>query len=284
MKTFYAFLFTVLFVPFVLSAQSDADYLKQALVNAFTKSELVNTLYDYQYRDGLASVGAFVKEDNSFTFNLYLSSSEDYVFVGGGDDDVKDIDIIVYDSDGDIVAQDNDDDANPLVNFSPSHSGVYSIKLKLISCDANGSFCVMNFMQKDGVKPSTDKLDQAINKMVKIVNYVDDEKGTKFLDREGEICFYGFAFAEDGTNSQVNGIDLNEGEKYYMLGMGDDDVNDIDLILMNSDGDKLDSDTEDDATPIITYTADDEYEGLSLKVKNIDSYSNSFVIAVILED
>ncbi len=284
MKSFYLTFLTVIVVPFALSAQTDAEYLKQALVATFTKSELVNTLYDYEYRSGLCSVGAFIEEDGSASFNLYLSSSEDYVFIGAGDDDVEDLDIYVYDEDGDVVAKDIEDDEYPLVNFSPSYSGVYTIKLKLVSCDANGSFCVMNFMQKDGVTPSTDKFDEAIERMVKVVNYIDDERGTKFLDREGEFCYYGFAFPYDGQESQINGIDLNEDETYIMVAVGDDGVDDIDLFLLDSDGDEIDSDTEDDATPIVTHTASYTRRNLSLKVKDINSSSNSFVIAVILED
>ncbi len=284
MKHFYLFLLTFILAPIMLSAQTDAEYLKQALINTYTKSELVNSLYDYDYRNGLSSIGGFIKEGNYITFNLYLSSSGEYLFVGGGDDDVKDLDIYVYDKDGNIVSKDNEDDANPMVNFSPSSSGVYEIKLKLISCDANGSFCAMNFMLKNGVKPATDKFDQGINKMVKVVNYIDDQKGTKFLDREGEICYYGFTFSSDDKESQINGIDLQGDQDYFMLAVGDDGVYNIDLVLMDSDGNKLDSDTDDDATPIVTHNSSSLKENLSLKVKDIDSKTKSYIITVVLED
>ncbi len=281
------FLFPLFLLVFGLPAfaQTDAEYLKQALLNLYAKTELTAITYDYQYRDGLSSVAGFLKEGNSISFNIYLNDGQDYVVIGGGDKDVNDIDIIVTDEDGNVIDKDDQSDNNPVVAFTAPHSGVYTFKLKLYDCDASGSFCGMAFMQKSGgIKPVTDKFDQALDKMVKAVNYVDDKIGTKFLDREGEICFYGFTFASDESSSTVNGIDLNPEENYLFMAMGDDEINDIDLVLLDNDGSKIDEDTEDDPTPIIKYEAPSSPEPLSLKVKNISSPDNSVIFAVALED
>jgi hypothetical protein len=62
---------------------------------------------------------------------------DNYIVVGVCDDDCIDLDIYVLDSDGDIIAQDILDDAEPMPEFEVTRRGTYHFGTSMESCSTD---------------------------------------------------------------------------------------------------------------------------------------------------
>lgn len=51
---------------------------------------------------------------------------------------------------------------------------------------------------------------------------------------------------------------LRKGQKYGFVGVGDDNANDVDLSIVDANGDVIDVDEEEDATAWLAYTAESD--------------------------
>ena len=65
---------------------------------------------------------------------IALQAGRAYAFLGVCDQDCRDMDLRLYDADGDEVDSDVSDDDWPVVKVTPSRAGRYSIKVVMASC------------------------------------------------------------------------------------------------------------------------------------------------------
>ncbi len=85
-------------------------------------------------------------EDNSWTF--YLSSDYEYRFEGFCDEDCDDLDLYLYDDDGDELDSDTLEDDFPIIYFSPRRSGRYEIEVSMYSCTVEPCYWGLAIFQK----------------------------------------------------------------------------------------------------------------------------------------
>ena len=62
--------------------------------------------------------------------------NDDYMILAACDEDCSDVDITVYDEDGDTVASDVSTDDVPVVRLSPKRDGQYRIEIKMYECSS----------------------------------------------------------------------------------------------------------------------------------------------------
>lgn len=74
-----------------------------------------------------------MEEDNTWTF--YFDSSYDYLLEGFCDEDCNDLDLYLYDMDGNEIDSDIEEDDFPIIYFSPSVSGQYQVEISMYACD-----------------------------------------------------------------------------------------------------------------------------------------------------
>jgi hypothetical protein len=65
---------------------------------------------------------------------IKLQPGTSYAFMGVCDQDCHDIDLRLFDPDGDEVASDVRADDWPIVSISPSYSGTYTLRVVMASC------------------------------------------------------------------------------------------------------------------------------------------------------
>lgn len=65
-----------------------------------------------------------------------LSKGQGYAFVAVGDDNANDVDLQLVDSNGDVVAEDNDTDESAVVTFSPRQKARYYARVVMYGCQA----------------------------------------------------------------------------------------------------------------------------------------------------
>ncbi len=66
-----------------------------------------------------------------------LRKGKSYGIVGVCDRDCRDLDIALYDSRGNLIASDLQDDDIPAMSITPSRSGTYRIRVDMASCNTN---------------------------------------------------------------------------------------------------------------------------------------------------
>jgi hypothetical protein len=65
-----------------------------------------------------------------------LTKGQGYAFVAVGDDNAKDVDLQLVDRNGEVVAEDNDEDKSAVVTFSPPQKARYYARVIMFDCEA----------------------------------------------------------------------------------------------------------------------------------------------------
>ncbi|HMA38582.1 MAG TPA: hypothetical protein VKP10_00805 [Gemmatimonadales bacterium] len=81
-------------------------------------------------------IGSLADDDNdSFTLTLHAGTA--YALVGVCDNDCKDLDLVLYDADGNQVDSDVQADDVPILQVTPSETMRYRVKVIMATCSAN---------------------------------------------------------------------------------------------------------------------------------------------------
>ena len=73
-------------------------------------------------------------DDAEGTHDMTVAGGTQYVLFGACDNDCTDLDLLIYDADGDLVRRDVAADDRPVVVFSAAKSGKYKIKVVMAVC------------------------------------------------------------------------------------------------------------------------------------------------------
>jgi hypothetical protein len=127
------------------SAQDgQGSYVTQASARLIKLIDAANK-QGYSLQDNSFSIGGgWLKQGADKWVVLYtipLQEGKNYRFVAAGDADAKDVDLEVVDSSGKVVAQDVKDDPEAIVDYTPTSSGRYTVRIRLYA-SANNVPCV----------------------------------------------------------------------------------------------------------------------------------------------
>lgn len=255
-------------------------YLNQALVRVMASTRKVTEKTKYGLDDASTCfIGAYLEEGKKFTSRIPLTGGTEYAFLGGGDDDTKDLDIYVEDNDGNVVAKDDATDSNPVVVFTPKEDGKFRVIVKLVSSKSSGSFACYATLRNGGFDVPVSNLASASGRLLAICQRINDKLGPAYFhDGDGELCLIGSIMTEGQTLTQ--GGFVLEDRPYAFVGTADDQAQDIDLKVVDSDGDVVASDQEKDATPIVLYSKGGT---VSLKLTDASSKGASLCMAAAIK-
>ena len=79
---------------------------------------------------------------------ITLQADRAYAFLGVCDQDCHDLDLRLYDSDGDEVDADVSNDDWPVVKVSPSRAGEYRVKVIMASCSSSPCYYGVGVFKK----------------------------------------------------------------------------------------------------------------------------------------
>ena len=122
----------VLLTPTVALAGRFTDQVRGQLMQAAI-SLGINNSYQLTHNPLVDDLS----NNQSQTFNVNLRSGISYAFVGVCDEDCQDIDLRVYDENGNLVNSDTGADDYPLVKVSPRWSGQFQVKVTMANCTAS---------------------------------------------------------------------------------------------------------------------------------------------------
>ena len=123
-------LFSLLLVvaPAPLAGQDYADQVWTQLQGAYEMYVEFEDFYLKNYIIGALNSGS----TDSWTFSL--DGGTGYAITGACDEDCTDLDIVVEDANGNVVARDEADDDYPIVEFTANRSGSYTVNVKMYTC------------------------------------------------------------------------------------------------------------------------------------------------------
>lgn len=253
-------------------------YMTQALAQVMASVRSVTEKTKYGLDDGSSCfMGALLKVGGQVVTGMPLKAGESYAFLGGGDDDTKDLDLYVQDANGKIVARDVDKDATPVVEFTPKEAGQYQVVLKLAEGASDSSFCAFATLRAGGFDVPTENLTTSAARLMALCRAIAEKTGgAGFLNVEGEWALIGTILVQGQALTQ-SGIDLPAGNHAFAA-VGDTQAKDIDLALLAGNK-QLAEDTEDDPTPVVLYQGGGN---VNLKISNAKSGGPSLTLAALL--
>lgn len=115
-----------------LTTQQDDRWQQQVRRQLDRAADLLSNDHDYTlYREPtMGSLRANASESQTIT----LTGGRHYMIVGVCDNDCTDIDLRLYDEDGDMIGSDIEDDDTPIVQVSPESTGRYRVRATMAAC------------------------------------------------------------------------------------------------------------------------------------------------------
>src|SRR5205823_4034770 len=100
----------------------------------------------------------------------------DYLFLGAGDLDALDVDLVITDDQGKTVAEDVREAADAVVTFTPTKAGRYTMELILFKSKKNlPCVCAATILRKGGHNLPLKNLDEAVGNLVDTLAKADAE-------------------------------------------------------------------------------------------------------------
>jgi hypothetical protein len=122
------------------TANASLDGARRAAANLFKKlSRDLNLNVRDTYTRGL------LRRGQSTTIRTTLHSGNEYYLVAGGCEDAYDVDIAVFDENGNLIAQDEDEESVAVARVSPKWSGTFFVKVTMYNSTSNGAHFVMQY-------------------------------------------------------------------------------------------------------------------------------------------
>ncbi len=270
-------------LPPAARAASDwvpGSYMTQAISRVMSSVRKITEKTEYGLDDGSTCfIAAYLAEGAEAGQTMPLIGGRSYAFLGGGDDDVKDLDLFLKDSEGNVVERDVATDANPVIVFTPREDGKYRLVMKLASDKVKGSYCAFAVLRDGGFDVPASNLVTSYATVIALCTSIDKKLGpASFRTAEGEITLVGTILNEGETLTQ-RGIGLGDGRYAFCAG-ADGRANDIDLKLLDESDEVVETDTATDATPILLH----EQSGtMKLKITDVKSDGATLAIAAILK-
>lgn len=254
--------------------------MKRVLVSALLGASLVATAaqaqdrYEEVVRSELRRVGQTsensgyhlttdifmgrLDDDATTNQNVSLEAGQDYAIWGVCDQDCSDIDLTLYDDDGNQIDQDIQTDDKPLVRVTPRRSGRFRIKVSMANCSANPcryGVGVWSRAARGGNSSDNSNSSGDGDRWERVVRQQLDNAGRVATDRGYQMSHEIFMGRLDDDSNESLNIPLDGGTQYILVGTCDQDCSDVDLTIYDPDGNEVDSDLETDDKPVLQLTA-----------------------------
>ncbi|MEM9836121.1 MAG: hypothetical protein AAF828_06445 [Bacteroidota bacterium] len=238
-----------------LSAQRTGEwtpgtYMKQALDNTYEKASLMNALSQFSWTEKLCMAGAILDVGETISLNVELTEGVAYTFLGGGDEDVFDLDMYIVARNGEILASDIEDDDTPIPDLIAPYTGVYSVRLQLVSANSSTCFVALSLLSKQGFTIAEADYNQLSEKFFAAGGSIHQvSSGVKWHDVANQWSVFGFLL-NNKQSIELENLHLGAAN-HYIFGSADRRVSKLDLILRDEVGQILLEDVADDPYPLL---------------------------------
>jgi len=273
-----------------LSLHVDADawapgsYMAAALERLLIVASRVDMTTKFGFDDqGSTVVAGFLRPEHPQFFSRPLEAGKTYVIFGAGALEAN-IDITIYNSNGDIVARDVDPDPTPAVTFAPSKTDNYRIELSLV--DQPEEFGALVVMQDGGLRVEAPILRAVFQRLLDAGTFASTQI-------RGRGVANGLVFHEN--NLAVQGVILYPGEAIRQHGIildatpavfaavSHEPSFNIDLEVIDARSGQTWADTEPDGNPVVVIEQPDASTSYDLRVLYGAGESPTLATSLILK-
>jgi len=181
------------------------------------------------------------------TYPIQLEGGQGYMVIGFCDGDCDDLDLVLLDLMGNELESDLMLDAEPVLLFTPEETGQFEVRVDMVNCSVEPCSYAIGVFEGE----------------------VDDVLGMVGETMEERMAFFredliSEGFTETGT-SETGGlktgqelrysVSLIEGMEYQLVGVCDNDCEDMDLAVFDPSGTEVNADRLPDAVPVLAFTA-----------------------------
>jgi hypothetical protein len=262
----------------------EGEYIKDAIKNGIAAAKALKDLSGFSPRtDGMCVVGGWIEKGKDLAFTVKLKQGTEYIFVGSGDSDTKDLDLAAVEkgSGGEedkVVAHDDDDDATSVVILSAEGDADVTLRLKNDDSKTVAVFAVLVMLESTKAKAKLDHLENAATQLAEAVSEITESTELDLDHTPNAISLVG-CLLEPG-DSKAFTRSFSKKNEYVIVGAADKNCADLDLEA-SKDGEAV-TDEETDATPVLHFTVP---EGGTAKVKISahDATKRTFAVCAILK-
>jgi hypothetical protein len=259
----------------------DGDYMIEAVDRVVaTADEATRMFRNVSWYAGTSVAASFVNPGRGASLRLPLRSDETYAFVGAGDDDAADVDIILRDHRGDVVAYDEDVDATPFLVYRPRRSGDYTLTLELHAARVRSFVALAILTDGTGYSVPLSSMATALRGSLMQAEVVARaQPGTHYHHQDNHWAILGQVLPQGGS-MQITNLTM-EDEQHVIVAAGDAAAQDLDIFVRKA-GRLIASNEDPEALPwvIVRTRAASDYE---VEVRNVRSSGPTLVVMSMIE-
>jgi len=248
------FFLAVFSSPWVTAQQDTRP--RNSLNAAFEKGNLMVALSEVEWRPGLTMAAARLNAGATISLNLTLRPATRYVFIAStANGDASDVDLYLRDGTGRILAEDQDADGTPILEFKTTEGGAHQIQLHLAGSDRVEEFVALSLLRGGGRIILREEYEKTTQNFFRLANVNRSNfEGTEWLSRPGQWCLLGYSVGKD-QGITLRNIRPGEGHTYFAAA-GSSTLSNIDLYLANRSLRIVEKDIGPGAKPILRHKTD----------------------------
>ncbi|MBS0385091.1 MAG: hypothetical protein JSS00_07055 [Proteobacteria bacterium] len=200
--------------------------------------------------------------DHPFLWPVYLTRGQTYRAYGACDDNCSDIDMEIYDADGNLADRDVAANDTPYVQITPTQTGRAYVRVWLYACRSESCFVGLRLVSGGTAAPrpgervresdiahSQEEADQrAVRAQLEAQGAAHEQAGYR---QSGDDLFEQLPRNDEGHSWTLH---LQGGVTYLFQAACDQQCNNADMEIRNSAGERIASDINGDAIPVVTIT------------------------------
>lgn len=250
----------ILFLALLFSSQwliaQDAPGPRASLSAVFEKGNLMVALSEMEWRPGLTMAAARLETGGTVSLNLSLRANTRYVFIAstasGG---ASDADLYLRDTAGRALAQDQEPDGTPVLEYKTTTAGTYQLQLHLAGSNLNEEFVAVNILRGGGQNLFRQEYEQVANNFFRLANVARSNfAGTHWLRQPNQWCLFGYSLGHD-KGITLRNLRPGKGDTFFTAA-GNSTLTNLDLYLADESLQILANDIGPGAKPIIRHKTD----------------------------
>lgn len=159
-----------------------------------------------------------------------LVAGKSYRLLGAGDGDAKNINLQLLDGDAKVVAQDVGSNPEAVVDFTPTRTGRYSVRLRLYASTMNLPCASMGvLLERDAKAPNANDRGQYVAEAVtRVAKLIDKANDAGYTLVEPSVALGGGWLKQDRNQwVALSTVRLTGGQRYRFLAGGDNDAKEV---------------------------------------------------------
>lgn len=226
-------------------------YLVQAIGRVYGQAARAVEV-GYGFENGVSLLGSYIRRGGTTTLVRELEEGVDYGFVGGGDNDVLDVDLVLLDEYGNKVAGDTSEDAIPVFSYRPRRTGKYTLQLSLPRAAAH-SFCAVAILKRNGWKVSPELLARAAGNLVQAGMVINKQYKSGLLAESNSWAVWG-GVTNANSHVSLSNVAMGTGAR-VVIASSDIDDGDVDVTVETVSGQEVGKDDAKRADAVVIVDA-----------------------------